>query len=108
LVLAVSVAREEPALTSERTHDEPSGEDLMEPISSFKIQLESALLCLDLACNAVFDGSLSRRCPACAGEDTYPLSVWLDRAEGFPLRGVTVRAAREQEAVAAPARIRAA
>ena len=81
----------------------------MEPVSSFKIQLDSALLCLDLACNAVFDGSLSRRCPACAGEDTYPLSVWLDRAEGLPPHaGLIVRAGREQEPVAAPARIRAA
>ena len=81
----------------------------MEPVSSFKIQLESALLCLDLACNAVFDGSLSRRCPACAGDDTYPLSVWLDRAEGLPPRaGVIVRAGREQEPVEAPTRIRAA
>jgi hypothetical protein len=81
----------------------------MEPVSSFKIQLECALLCLDLACNAVFDGSLSRRCPACAGEDTYPLSVWLDRAEGLPPHaGLIVRAGREQEPVAAPTRIRAA
>ena len=81
----------------------------MEPVSSFKIQLESALLCLDLACNAVFDGSLSRRCPACAGDDTYPLSVWLDRAEGLPPRaGWIVRAGREQEPVEAPTRIRAA
>lgn len=81
----------------------------MEPVSSFKIQLESALLCLDLACNAVFDGSLSRRCPACAGEDTYPLSVWLDRAEGPPPHaGLIVRAGREQEPGAAPTRIRAA
>jgi hypothetical protein len=81
----------------------------MEPVSSFKIQLDSALLCLDLACNAVFDGSLSRSCPACAGEDTHPLSVWLDRAEGLPPRaGLIVRAGREQEPVAAPARIRAA
>jgi hypothetical protein len=81
----------------------------MEPISSLKIQLESALLCLDLSCNAVFDGSLSRRCPACAGEDTYPLSVWLDRAEGLPRRGRgIVTAARAQEPVAVPARIRAA
>jgi hypothetical protein len=81
----------------------------MEPVSSFKIQLESAPLCLDLACNAVFDGSLSRRCPACAGEDTYPLSVWLDRAEGLaPHAGLIVRAGREQEPAAAPTRIRAA
>ena len=81
----------------------------MEPVSSFKIQLESALLCLDLACNAVFDGSLSRRCPACAGEDTYPLSVWLDRAEGLPQRGwLTMQAAQGPAPMAVPARIRAA
>jgi hypothetical protein len=101
LVLAVSGSREERDLMSERTHDQPSGEDLMEPISAFKIQLESALLCLDLACNAVFDGSLSRHCPACGGEDTYPLIVWLDRAEGLTRR-------REQEPGVAPMRIRAA
>ena len=81
----------------------------MEPVSSFKIQLESALLCLDLACNAVFDGSFSWRCPACAGEDTYPLSVWLDRAEGLPQRGwLTMRAAQGQAPIVVPARIRAA
>jgi len=81
----------------------------MAPISSFKIQLESALLCLDLACNAVFDGSLSRHCPACAGEDTYPLSVWLGRAEGFTRRGMmTVKDPREQEPVVVPMSIRAA
>ena len=73
----------------------------MEPVSSFKIQLESALLCLDLACNAVFDGSLSRHCPACGGEDTYPLIVWLDRAEGLTRR-------REEESGVAAMRIRAA
>jgi hypothetical protein len=44
----------------------------MEPISSFKIQLESALLCLDLACNAVFDGSLSGHCPACGAKIRIP------------------------------------
>jgi hypothetical protein len=81
----------------------------MEPISSFKIQLESALLCLDLACNAVFDGSLSRHCPACAGEDTYPLSVWLDRAEGFTQRGpMTGKNSRAQEPAVVPMSIRAA
>jgi hypothetical protein len=81
----------------------------MEPISSFKIQLESALLCLDLACNAVFDGSLARHCPACGGEDTYPLSVWLDRAEGLTRGGrVTVNDRREQKPAVAPMRIRAA
>ena len=80
----------------------------MEPISSFKIQLESALLCLDLACNAVFDGSLSRHCPACAGEDTYPLIVWLDRA-GFTQRGpMTGKDSRAPEPVVVPMSIRAA
>jgi len=78
----------------------------MEPICSVKIQLESALLCLDLACNAVFDGSLSRHCPACGSEDTYPPSVWLNRAEGLTL--VTVKDRREQVPAGVPARIRAA
>jgi hypothetical protein len=88
-------------LISERTHDQPCGEDLMEPISSFKIQLESALLCLDLDCNVVFDGSRSRHCPACGSEDTYPLAVWLDRAEGLTRR-------QEQEAVVRAVSVRAA
>lgn len=66
----------------------------MEPTSPFKIQLESALLCLDLGCNAIFDGSLARQCPACGGADTYPVAVWLDRAEGVTRR-------REQPAVMA-------
>lgn len=81
----------------------------MEPISSSKIQLESALLCLDLACNAVFDGSLARHCPACGGEDAYPLSVWLNRAKGLvPSVLVTVKDRGEQVAAVAPVRIRAA
>jgi hypothetical protein len=97
------------SLVPERTHDQPREEDRMEPSSSFKIQLESALLCLDLACNAVFDGSLSRHCPACAGEDTYPLSVWLDRVEGFTQRHrMSEKGAREQEPVVVPMSIRAA
>ncbi len=81
----------------------------MEPISAFKIQLESALLCLDLACNAVFDGALTRHCPGCGGKDTYPLSVWLDRAEGLTLGGrEAVKDRREQVPAAAAVRIRAA
>jgi hypothetical protein len=73
----------------------------MEPMSSFQIRLESALLCLDLACNTVFDRSVARQCPACGSKDTYPLVVWLDRAEGPTRR-------RNQEAVVTPMRVRAA
>ena len=66
----------------------------MERVGGLKIQLESALLCLDLGCNAVFDGSLTRHCPACGGEDTYPLVVWLNRSDGLARRGQVIGAER--------------
>jgi rRNA maturation endonuclease Nob1 len=75
----------------------------MEPTSQTKIQLESAQLCLDLTCNAVFDGMQSHRCPACGGEEVYPLVVWLNRADRASLRGWHEPAAR-----LAPPAVRAA
>ena len=68
----------------------------MEPVGALKIQLESALLCLDLGCNAVFDGSLTRHCPACGGEDTYPLAVWLNRADALARRGQVIGGDRRE------------
>ena len=65
-----------------RSTTSPAGRISWSP-SLVQDQLESALLCLDLACNAVFDGSLSRRCPACASEDTIPSACGSDRAEAF-------------------------
>lgn len=77
----------------------------MESTGSLKIQLQSALLCLDLSCNTVFDGSLTRHCPICAGENAYPLVVWLDRRESLAHAGrVSVR----QVPAVMAARVRAA
>jgi hypothetical protein len=77
----------------------------MESTGSVKIQLESAILCLDLSCNTVFDGSLARHCPVCAGKDTYPLGVWLNRSESLTLTG---RLSVPQSPAAIAARVRAA
>ena len=60
-------------------------EDVMTSACSATIQLESALLCLDLSCNVIFDGSHTRRCPTCGGQDSYPVVVWLNRMEGLSL-----------------------
>ena len=72
------------------------------------IHLESALLCLDLACNTVFDGSRSRHCPACGAEDTYPITVWLDRVEGRSRGQARVADTREPALAVARMRVRAA
>jgi hypothetical protein len=77
----------------------------METNGTLTIHLESALLCLDLACNTVFDGSRSRHCPACGAEDTYPITVWLDRVEGHR---DTATGAREPAHVVGRLRVRAA
>ncbi|HEY7539047.1 MAG TPA: hypothetical protein VIF11_02855 [Methylomirabilota bacterium] len=41
--------------------------------------LVSAVLCLELDCNAVFDGSADAPCPRCGSVMSYPLAAWLDR-----------------------------
>jgi len=41
--------------------------------------LVSAVLCLELDCNAVFDGSAGAPCPRCGSVMSYPLAAWLDR-----------------------------
>ncbi len=46
----------------------------------FRVDLRSAVLCIELECNTVFDGAMSRHCPSCGSSTCYPLSIWLDRA----------------------------
>ena len=42
-------------------------------------KLVSAVLCLELDCNAVYDGSAGEPCPLCGSEVSYPLAAWLNR-----------------------------
>ena len=42
-------------------------------------RLVSAVLCLELDCNAVYDGSAGAPCPRCGSVVSYPLAAWLDR-----------------------------
>jgi len=42
-------------------------------------KLVSAVLCLELDCNAVYDGSAGEPCPLCGSVVSYPLAAWLNR-----------------------------
>ncbi len=44
------------------------------------VDLRSAVLCIELTCNTVFNGTAYRRCPSCGSAEYYPLVCWLDRA----------------------------
>ncbi len=74
------------------------------------IYLDSAMLCLDLACNAVFDGSISRCCPRCGRGEGYPLIVWLNREERFVQADMWIRvqARRQESSVPSATRTRSA
>jgi hypothetical protein len=39
----------------------------------------SAVLCLELDCNAVYDGASAEPCPLCGSVVSYPLAAWLNR-----------------------------
>ena len=59
--------------------DEPeTGIDRREELLA-GVELSSAVLCLELDCNMVFDRSARERCPRCGGAESYPLAAWLDR-----------------------------
>ena len=47
---------------------------------AFTVDLRAAALCLELDCNAVFDGSMGAPCPRCGSVMSHPLAAWLDRA----------------------------
>jgi hypothetical protein len=46
---------------------------------TFRIELRSAKLCVELDCNTVFDARMYRHCPTCASVESYPLEAWLNR-----------------------------
>lgn len=46
---------------------------------TFRIELRSAKLCVELDCNTVFDARMYRHCPTCASVESYPLETWLNR-----------------------------
>ena len=46
---------------------------------TFRIDLRSAKLCIELDCNTIFDASMYRHCPTCGGVESYPLEAWLNR-----------------------------
>lgn len=47
-------------------------------MSGLRIDLGSAMLCLEPDCSTVFDGVTCRACPSCGGT-AYSLAVWLNR-----------------------------
>lgn len=47
--------------------------------NTFRIELRSAKLCMELDCNTVFDARMYRQCPTCASVESYPLEAWLNR-----------------------------
>ena len=46
---------------------------------TFRIELRSAKLCMELDCNTIFDARMYRHCPTCASVESYPLEAWLNR-----------------------------
>lgn len=46
---------------------------------TFRIDLRSAKLCVELDCNTIFDASMYRHCPTCGDVESYPLETWLNR-----------------------------
>jgi len=50
----------------------------MTPDHGFRIDLDAAMLCLDIECNTVFDRAHDRICPNCGGAG-WSLAVWLNR-----------------------------
>jgi hypothetical protein len=47
--------------------------------NTFRIELRSAKLCMDLDCNTIFDTRMYRDCPTCGSVQGYPLETWLNR-----------------------------
>jgi hypothetical protein len=53
---------------------------LMTPeLDTFRIDLRSAKLCMELDCNTIFDSVRHRHCPTCGSVESYPLESWLNR-----------------------------
>jgi len=69
---------------------------------SFRIDLRSAKLCMELDCNTIFDATRYRDCPTCGSVEFYPLETWLnrDRSQRAPaVRGVATDAVAEFKSV---------
>jgi hypothetical protein len=46
---------------------------------TFRIDLRSATICMELDCNTIFDAGMYRLCPTCGSAESYPLETWLNR-----------------------------
>jgi hypothetical protein len=46
---------------------------------TFRMDLRSATLCVELDCNTIFDAGMYRHCPTCGSVESYPLETWLNR-----------------------------
>jgi hypothetical protein len=46
---------------------------------TFRMDLRSAELCMELDCNTIFDAGMYRHCPTCGSVEAYPLETWLNR-----------------------------
>ena len=46
---------------------------------TFRIELRSAKLCIELECSTIFDAGMYRHCPTCGNVESYPLETWLNR-----------------------------
>jgi hypothetical protein len=58
------------------------------------VRLMAAVLCLELDCNTVFDGSAGAPCPRCGSVMSHPLAAWLDRGARTRVRAGSARADR--------------
>jgi hypothetical protein len=50
---------------------------------SFRTDLRSASLCIELDCNTIFDATRYRDCPTCGSAECYPLEAWLKLRRGW-------------------------
>jgi hypothetical protein len=66
---------------------------------TFRIELRSAKLCMELDCNTIFDAGMYRHCPTCGSVESYPLEAWLNRERSRK----PVRATFSAEAAPKPA-----
>jgi hypothetical protein len=46
---------------------------------TFRMDLRSAKLCIELDCNTIFDARMYQHCPTCGSVESYPLETWLNR-----------------------------
>ena len=46
---------------------------------TFRIDLRSATICMELDCNTIFDTGMYRHCPTCGSIESYPIETWLNR-----------------------------